>query len=274
MKRTTAKIPAFDYRRFDPFRMPDWRWTLAQQLHADHSRARRWEDPGIINAARFLKVLNGKGETAARRQWPDLFAAHGIYRGGGVLKDELDARLLVEPIGVISRKMGIEACTVAAFENCFFNVADGLDAFDWLMGQVVCLRPDVPVSEAQNWKYLALAGGPFLLDLMIGDFLGRAWPQVENRSGWAEKGRYIVREFAAGWSSTAAAVIDEGCRRFPHLGRGGESRESRMVAFHLQNLRSFLELEPPPETAAVQQDDFINHANTPKDVPNVSTKPN
>jgi hypothetical protein len=117
------------------------------------------------------------------------------------------------------------------FEKHFFNVADCLLATDWLLVQVVKIFPGQPATEGQVWKYLALAGGPLVLDMMIADYLGRPEPAYADRAELAAKGRFVVREFATGYTDAAAvrSMLEECDRLFPGIKRDPHLRLHREV---------------------------------------------
>jgi hypothetical protein len=214
--------PRIDHRAFCPFRTPDWRWAAAEQHHVRRTRLQQWEDPLIAQATCYLAAAAVRGDAAAGRRRPDLAAAHAIYRAGGAVRDMLEAWLLTgEPLDVIAEKTGVTVPTIKAFESIFFHVRDALSAIDWLMYSVVKILPGQPVTEGQTWKYLALAGGPLILDLMIADYLGRREPAYADRAELAAKGRFIVREFATGWTDSAAvrSMLEECDRLFPRIKR-------------------------------------------------------
>jgi hypothetical protein len=119
----------FDYRSMSPLRGPDWRWTAAEQMHAQPSLAMPWGDPVIAEASIYLGVLAEHSDEAASQRWPDLAAAHSIYREGSVLRDQLEAWLLTgEPFEVVANKTGIATTTITAYEKYFFNVTNMLNA--------------------------------------------------------------------------------------------------------------------------------------------------
>lgn len=242
----------FDFRSVAPRRSPDWRWTAAVEMHSEKKRARCWEDPAIIDAARYLRALADRGDAHAIRQWPDLHAAHLIYQGGDEWRDEMEARLITgESFEVIAAKCGIAVTTVAAFERIFFNVANLLKANDWMMIQVIKIIPGQPVTLGQAWKYLGLAGGPILLDLMIDDFLGRPDPDVALRNELAAKGRFSVSLSAVDWSCAESvhSILAEGEQLFPRLTRGA------LLAAQLETIRKASETtksQPVPKSKATR----------------------
>jgi hypothetical protein len=113
-------------------------------------------------------------ERPARRlcgKYPDLYAAHYLHEHGGELRGEVEARLLAgqSPDEIVAF-VALDAAAVDAFENCFFNVRDRLDASDWVIGTLIgrsLARSFGPWSLTDFWKVLAYAGGPMVLDVVL-----------------------------------------------------------------------------------------------------------
>ncbi|MGD0461597.1 MAG: hypothetical protein ABSB74_03820 [Tepidisphaeraceae bacterium] len=194
--------PATDIRSYSPFRTPDWRWQAALDHVHQQTRPRKWEDQGRVQVRRFLLDLNRAGTEAKRnrvaRTWPDLFGAHAIFTGDPIRRDELEARLLCEPVEGIAEKMNIPAGVVVAFAGTFFDVLHCRQALDWLLEHAIRAHSFArPPTEAECWRYMALAGGPFILELLIADHLGRPELQHPDRHELAERARFLVREHAA-----------------------------------------------------------------------------
>ena len=234
--------PSTDPRCFSPIRTPDWRWQ-AVLSHIRHKTCPgTWEDPAIARAYRFLAppepacAYTGKREV--RRHCPDLSAAHAIFTLAGVVKDELEARLLCQSPEEIEGAMGISADVVRTFATLFFDVQDSLHANDWLLFQAVALL--FPPTEGQCWRYLALAGGPVILDLVVSDYLGRPEPHYPDRHELAERARFLVWDHASliqAGNPADPEIIEAYCRRF----LGDAQRRGRkldpQIAWNLKLLR-------------------------------------
>jgi len=229
-----------DPRVYDPYLTPDWRWSAACEHIAKGTALRRWEDPAIAEAVRFLRPWVKHGpppDDHTRSRMPALAAAHDLFDAGGPLRDEVEARLLAgESPETIATKAGLEATTVDAFERVFFNVADRLDAHDWLVTNVVQiwkLDPDNP-DEGRMWKWLAVAFGPHAVDIMIDDRLGRPEPILADRPLVAAQGRWIAREAAYSTSGRPRPrkFFDEEWRLF----RGGRRPKASDLAGRVEYL--------------------------------------
>jgi hypothetical protein len=242
-----------DRRRYDPFRTPAWRWKIALEHVCLKRRLRSWEDEAIKEALRYLRECQ-RAQTArqlsrVKDRWSDLTKAHAIYVAGGVLRDELEARLIAgESFEVIATKSRTAAAVVAAFERYFFNVAHALNALDWMMICVVGLYPglDRKPTERECWCYMAMAGGPVLLDILIDDHLGRPNPNFPNLHELAEKGRFAVRDYVTNWYSkkSGAATLKAGFRLLgPHFGISDEMW-GPMEAIMMKSIRMFYGLLP------------------------------
>lgn len=241
----TAFTPTSDIRRLSPFRSVDWRWREAGNHRKNHTSPAEWEDPGVSKAYQFQVALSG-ADTQTKRVdlaqcWPELAAAHAIFILADVERDELEARLICEPVDVIAKKMGISPGVVGAFADTFFDVIDSINALDWMVFQAVGVhRFSLPPKEAECWRYLAFAGGPFVLDLMIADHFGHPDPHYPDRRQEAERARFLVRDHVSlmqtgRWAD--AEIIEEYCRLYREDVRSGRRKPDPVIALHLKFLR-------------------------------------
>ena len=242
MARMPSNLSGDDYRRYSPFRRPDWRWQSATEHLLAGDRPKPWEDPGIGQALKFQRAWNADGGEAqqidARQRWPELAEAYRIHERGGVLVDEIQARLLAaEPLEVIAHKTGVGTGVIAAFEKFFFNVSESLSAIDWLLFDAVGLYTN-PITEGLVWRYFAVAGGPLLVDLLVADFLGRPEPKRDDRHLLAERARFFVRFIRADSPTAVTALLKEGCRSFGrNFGITAVGREKKMLDVQMRLLR-------------------------------------
>jgi hypothetical protein len=237
--------PSTDPRCYSPIRTPDWRWQVVLS-HIRHKTCPGiWEDPAIIQAHRFLAppepAREDIGRRELRRHCPDLSAAHAIFTLAGVVKDELEARLLCQSPEEITGAMQIGAGVARTFATLFFDVLDSLHATDWLLFQAVALYGSLcPPTEAQCWRYLALAGGPVILDLVVSDYLGRPEPYYPDRHELAERARFLVWDHASLTQTGNPAdpeIIEAYCRFYQHEARRRGKKLDPRVAWHLKFLR-------------------------------------
>ena len=241
----TAFTPTSDIRSRSPFRTPDWRWLEAHRHVTGNSSPRLWEDAGVVRAHQFLLDFSDV-DTEARqveptRCWPDLAAAYTIFTQAGVQRDELEARLICEPVDVIAAKTGLSPGVVGAFADTFFDVVDSINANDWMYFQAVGVhRFSSPPTEGECWRYLAFVGGPLVLDLVIADHLGRPEPYYPDRHRLAELGRFIVRDQVSLMQTGLPAdpeIVEEYCRLYREDVRSGRTNPDPVVALHLKFLR-------------------------------------
>jgi hypothetical protein len=237
--------PITDIRLYSPFRTPAWRWQAATDHVRDGTRPESWEDPGIAVAWSFLQTL-GRADTDLKRNHvtktqSDLAEAHAIYIGPDVRRDELEARLLCEPIEVIAGKMAIPASVITAYAEAFFDVLQSLDARDWLREYAVRMHSfSLPPTEGECWRSLAFIGDPFTLDLVISDHLGRAHPEYPDRHEFAEEARFRVYDHASLIQTGNPAdpkFVAELCRRYLTESRRTGKKLDAKTAFHLKCLR-------------------------------------
>src|SRR5258706_12019803 len=165
-----------DHRLYSPFRSPDWRWVSACDAVQQNRRTARWEDPEFKNAIEFRRELERAaspiGEVTPRalqNHWSAHFVAHQLFTAGGVQRDELEARLLCETPYHVSVRMSISIAIIHAYTSMYFDVRDVHGLTDWLLCEVIGIGQwaTQPPTEAQVWKYMALTGGPLILDLIV-----------------------------------------------------------------------------------------------------------
>ena len=240
----TALTPTSDIRSFSPMRTPDWRWQAAVEHVDGHTHPRKWEDSGIAQAQQFILALSEANNDAKcaviRQSWPELYAAYEIYTGPAVRRQELDARLLCEPLEAIAVRMNIPATVIATYAETFFDVLGSLNSRDWLLSQAVRVDDfSFPPTESECWRFVALVGGVPVLDLMVADHLGRAQPEYPDRHELAETVRFLVRDFAAHIQTGRAAdpeIIEEHRRRYSERARRRGKKIDPKIAFDLKLL--------------------------------------
>lgn len=188
----------------DPLRPLNWRWVdacpgvparsflkycdplvaeLARWLHRHGGDPGAWEEPG--------------GRLAGLRDAALLEAA------GGVIRDELQAWLLTgQDHESIARRMGMAPAVIPTYIAVFYDFG-APQALDSILMRAVrvpewAYRQPTP---AEIWKYLALAGGPHVLELVVADSLGRPEPAYRARAQTAQLLRASVRAYAEGLRS-------------------------------------------------------------------------
>ncbi|HET6250891.1 MAG TPA: hypothetical protein VFE47_24595 [Tepidisphaeraceae bacterium] len=150
--------PSFN-RRYDPFRRADWRWQRARALITAGSRPDRYDDPqtrAIYGNLKLIAPTATSGQSSVQ-SWPELEAAHRLRVSGGVLTDEIEARLLAgENFDSIAGRTGVASAVVRAYEAVFFNVADALSSRDWLLFTALRVQTwSLVLKQAKFFRNLA-----------------------------------------------------------------------------------------------------------------------
>jgi hypothetical protein len=166
-----------DYQRHNPARPPDWRWQRACDLHArGRQPSTQSDDEPTLRAVEYLGVLGSttcpeRPTGRLSRTHPDLHVAHRLFEHSGERRGEVEARLLAgQSPDEIVEFFPLGAAAIDAFENCFFNVRDRLEASDWIIGSLIrrsLSRSFGPWSLSEFWKVLGYAGGPLVLDVVL-----------------------------------------------------------------------------------------------------------
>ena len=203
MMPRTAPSPSSDLRSQSPLRTPDWRWREAQEHIHHNTSPGDWEDAGIARAHQFL-IAHGLVETQGEDvelclRCPVLSAAHYIYTEGEFRKDELEARLLCQSPQDISTAMKIRVDVIRTYAILFFDVLDVRHTTDWLLYEAANVREwnHRDPTEGEIWKYMALAGGPVIVNLLVADFRAPLYSEGDANHLLAEKARFMAREFSA-----------------------------------------------------------------------------
>jgi hypothetical protein len=191
---------------FSPYRVPEWRWRRAAQLHQTGRRIERRVDDEWVRHAR--DALHGRGRTgtpAAAVQ-----AAREVWVGDPDRRGEIEARLLAgDTDAAIADQRALPELVVAAYALVYFDVRPAVasGASDWVLAQAVGYSPfggfTAPLPWA-SWRLAAVAGGPLFADVVIAATTGRPLPPAFSGPGGADEVR--VREFARLWVAAMAAV--------------------------------------------------------------------
>jgi hypothetical protein len=139
-----AKRPAYpELLRYSPFCSPDWRWARAHDLvRRGRYFTRRRDDAWTGRAVHYLRALQRCRRESHREKlalaYPDVHAARSFHEQGGPTALEVQARLLAgQTTDEAARAASAPAEVIAAYEALFFQVADRLDARDWVASQAV-----------------------------------------------------------------------------------------------------------------------------------------
>ena len=187
-----------DYSPLNPFRPVNWRWERAGYLLRTNGRvSRRKDDRWVYRVHAYRRAwqacTQGPDYTALAEAYPAMYWAHQLYLGRDdpqrrLNAHALEARLLAgQDPGTIATRMRLLAPrAIEAYGSAFFDVADCLDATDYLTFSVLGAAVYQGLQERHYdllWKLFALWGGPYVIDEML-SALGRpVKPQDVNEVG-------------------------------------------------------------------------------------------
>lgn len=180
-KMSTDARPRYaSLQQDNPVRRPDWRWQRAQSLIDDRSsigRCRDDDDELTVWAVSYLSALRCGTVPDDDRRVPDIAAAHDL-EGQPELRLELQCRILAgQSSDEIAARLQITPDVVETYEALFFHTTDRLAAPDWILLQAVGRRPftgTTPPDRETLLRWLAYAGGPVVLDLVLPHVLPEA----------------------------------------------------------------------------------------------------
>jgi hypothetical protein len=239
------------YHPLNPLRPLDWRWQEARR-GIPPKRELRYADKSVVALARWLARHGTDPRTWPAPKGPltGLREAALIESAGGVGRDELRAWLVsgVDD-AAIAQRLGLTAPAVTAFRPFFFDVG-APSAIDAILprGCRVAEWAQRPPTEAEIWIYLALAGGPHVLALVVADHLGRPEPVVPDRARTAGLLRAVVTSFAEGWRWPLAftEVLAMADLMLQSMAARGVTPDSS-TRFHIHHLRSLGQTRPGQE---------------------------
>jgi hypothetical protein len=158
-----------------PFRPLDRRWELAAYFHRHGRRpGRRWADPWVMRAWRYLGALRRAGApeliTPARRD-PALVAALALRSGAEPFRRlAVEARLLARMTDAeIASRTGLLEEVIAGYEALFYDVRARLEAIDHIVFTAIgpSLYDGSSLDPALAVKLLAFFGGPLIADALL-----------------------------------------------------------------------------------------------------------
>ena len=170
------------------------------------SRFRKHCDPLVPELARWIQRHGS--DPAAWKKDPDgqllgLRDAAKLEAVGGEVRDELQAWLLSgADHESIACRMGITPAAIQSYIAMFYDFGSPQAIFSVLMrvvhiGDWAYRQP----TEAEIWKYLALAGGPHVLGLVLADHFDWLEPQYQDRARTARLLRASVLAYSEGLRS-------------------------------------------------------------------------
>jgi hypothetical protein len=152
-----------------PYRLPHWRWALAQHLVASpRSRLRHLADGPVRRAVAYLRARD-RGLIQARSA--DVRAAATLWGAVASPRLEIEARLLAgEEDRAIAARCGLAPEVVAAYADLFYDVRPRLGVRSYVLHQVIGpVAPSAgsPADPSRVLKRLAHQGGPAVLDALL-----------------------------------------------------------------------------------------------------------
>jgi hypothetical protein len=181
-----------ELQKHSPVRRPEWRWRRARVLVERHQYfSPRRDDDATGRAVGYMQRLGRSTRThSAKKHFPDIEVAHGLYREGGAMRVLLEARILArQSPSEIARVTELPSEVIVTYEALFFNVLDRLDAYGWIQARAIGNpAPGQAPSSEMALKAFAYNGGPLVLDLAIPYLIGGkklfdAPPDLSNPEG-------------------------------------------------------------------------------------------
>jgi len=156
-------------------------------------------DEALTLATRYCWTLShakdGAERTQVDQEFPDVTTAHRIFRKAGLLRDELDARLLAEQTTpMIAIVMNLAVGTVKTYADLFFAIEERRNAADWMLLYAVRVGPWGPVDldEGAVWRCLGWQC-PAAMECVIRDYQTPAALRDPAAHAQAEQARLLVR---------------------------------------------------------------------------------
>ena len=271
-----------DVHPSSPYRLPSWRWSLAQQIIENpHRRLRRFADAAVDRALAYQKekalarYCAPAEHEALAATFPDLDAAFTLFASlPPPRRWEVEGRLLAaQPFEAIAARCSISHAAVAAYEALFFNVADRLHQRSYVLFQVIGqhlfgdLTASVPDPESLL-KFFAYFGGSHVLDAVIGPLLGPAGgTSIPNDERTARLLRMAIAAYTVPVDQTTAAGLLRLATRLDELEREAASRVYVAVPLSLD-----VEDETSPASMTVGRTESVDsrcpgHRTAPLDEP-------
>lgn len=179
------------------FSHPWWRWEAAQHIRDNPRDKRKTDDPHVLEA---LDYLNSN-----QRQFPLVHTAHAIFEQDGLIRAEIEARILVgNSDAKIAEHCKVPPEVVATYETLFFTVrhlrriARGTD---WLyintVGEAWC-RGFQNRELRQFWAWFALDDDPNAVEEIISLYRGALRPgDAPTMDVYLREGNGVPLDFQA-----------------------------------------------------------------------------
>lgn len=188
-------------------RSADRLWLLCTSLPLGHRITRLAPElrRGVRFDRRYLRSRLDPVGPSAFAEDPALSVGYGLYQSHSPARDELEARLIAgQSAAAILEAMArrvpkLTLATIETYSQYFFDVGASPKPWDWIRLDVIGLFPGSPCppTRRQVWLTLALYGGiPVLERMIMAAFDPQASEEVRRD---AEKGEWIVRDYAGAW---------------------------------------------------------------------------
>lgn len=176
----------------NPWRSPTWRWARAGAIvdgqgaplptpRRDGPEGYKW----IRRAVRFLELQqHADDDEGANWQlmlsFPEIYWAHWIFvRDDYPIRWSIEAHILArETDKEIGYKLGCSPGVIDAYEQIFFNVREKLNYNEYILTHVLSASVIAGLQDRNQdllWKLFGYAGGPHVLDAMIGKLVSPMW---------------------------------------------------------------------------------------------------
>jgi len=239
----------------DPFQTGDGRWLHAEHLITHGGSPTPLDDELVHLAFAFQLHLVHGGDKDSAAGFKDISKAKRVYENNNAHQWEIQARLIAgETYEAIEDKTGVPADTLLMFHRVFFDVPMNRSGTDWILTRVIGIGPWGPAEPTlkQIWTYAALAGGPFLVDLLTADYFDRSEPAIPNRRLLAEQAEVCVRMFCVPLHDReASARLVRDAERVFDIDRMGQT-SSQSLPVHFDTLRMAAGM--PPRNHQANQD--------------------
>ena len=120
---------------------PDWRWTTASEMVRQNDPPDRDDDRDLIRAYRFLTRRKDRTPSERRRlqkDYPDIFAAHALYRDLTSERWLIEAGLLTDtPFQELAEYVAQSVFAIDTYASMFFDVKAKLKARGWILTRVL-----------------------------------------------------------------------------------------------------------------------------------------
>lgn len=160
----------------NPFTPPSWRWEAAEQLLKQPDRNLSPHDQVTRDALDYQK-------TRDRLKYPEIDTAHQIFEEDGLLRAELEARILVGQSDLeIAEFCNLTPEVVQVYADLFFCVRDVPGGSDWKLRYAVG-QPHFYRYQDHNlrqmWNWFGLMGESLILNHVIESYYDELRPDDE-----------------------------------------------------------------------------------------------